>query len=460
MPKNNIRKAVVACMVMLTFACRKDDQSFTYDKINNVTVESASTAITVSALDSLIITPKLIESMPSGEEYTYRWTIGTATYPANKDLRIKVELAPGSYSAVFKATSKKTGISALARYAVTVNGAFYQGWYVVNNKAGKAQLSFIRADDVLFENPAETVNKKTYSGKALSSYATSSLNLIYFFTDQNAYRFNANDLLELSDKQGTLPFASAPFTSVPYYGLSHSQGNFDQYIIADGGLYAGLGPGFFPAEVLKPFSDRFAGDYHLFPAVITPSLTSTFFYDNKYMRFMQVPYLGRDIGIAPATTSASFNLANVGRTMIAFDRGVTNEFYYIMQNSTGRYLMSTTALNPGINQQISNSPDINIASNFATSSVLKQMYYAAGNKIYLYDIIANSSRLIYTFPVDYVIKDIELLRSTSKRLVVAANKGTEGEVYYFDIDALGLFANNTFVKRFEGFGDIVHVNFR
>ncbi|MNX52728.1 hypothetical protein D3C86_834130 [compost metagenome] len=88
------------------------------------------------------------------------------------------------------------------------------------------------------------------------------------------------------------------------------------------------------------------------------------------------------------------------------------------------------------------------------------MYYASGQKIYLYDILANSSRLVYTFPADTKIADLEMLRATSKRLVVALNKGTAGEVYYFDLDNLGNFVGNTYVKKFEGFGEIVHLGYR
>ncbi len=182
---------------------------------------------------------------------------------------------------------------------------------------------------------------------------------------------------------------------------------------------------------------------------------------------MQVEYQGRTIDYSPATAAASFNMANVGKKMIAYDRGISTagnqgiEWYYIMENSAGRHLLSITstagASTPGINQQILNSPEIANADNFATSSVLKQMYYTVGNKIYLYDMLANSSTLIYTFPSGFVIKDIELLRSTSKQLAVGINSGTAGEVYYFDINALGQFANNTYTKKFTGFGEIIQV---
>jgi len=457
-------------MVMLMYACKKDEQQFVYDKINDLTIENTSTTFTVAALDDLIITPKLIESQPEGETYDYAWTISTAAIPTmgtdvisrEKDLKFKVELSPGKYTFIFKATSKKTGIAALSRYTVTVNGAFYGGWYVVGNKDGKLDLSLIRTDDVIFNNPIETVNKKSYPGKALSAYYQSDLGLIYFFSDQGAYRFNGNDLLELTNTSGTLPgFTSLPFKTAPYYQVSFVDvfpNITDQWIVADGGLYAGIGPLFYPNEVLKPFSERLSGDYDLFPGVFPASLSVIYFYDNKNKKFMQTTYGGRDIGNATAT-STSFNMADVGKTMIAFDRGViaTHEYYYIMENTTGRYLMSTVGASPGINLLIANSPEINIAKNFATSSITKQLYYTVDNKIYLYEITTNASRLIYSFPQGSLIKDIEMLRSSSKQLIVATNQGSTGEVYYFDIDAIGEFVDGTYTKKFGGFGEIVQV---
>jgi hypothetical protein len=468
-----IIKCLFACLVMLAFACHKDTQDYTYNEINDLKVQDAVTTFTVAQNDSLIILPNLVESMPGGEEYTYSWTVGTSgttttsVVSAKKDLRIKAVMSPAQYTVIFRAASKKTGISAISRYTVTVQGVFYGGWYVVGNKDGKAKLSLIRTDDVIFDNPIETQNSKTYPGKALYASYSSTIGVLYFFTDQNVYKFNPNDLFELGDLSKTLPgfTTELPFKPSPFY-----LGNqIDQFVIANGGLYMGLGPIFYETEVLKPFSERIPGDYNLFPGVFITS-SYNLFYDNKYKRFMQNVAFARSVDIATATpgTPASpttFDMANVGRTMMAFDKGVANEHYYLMENSSGvRFLMSTTyssttrSAAPGVNFQLSNSPEINSATNFATSTSVKQMYYTVGNKIYLHDINANSARVIYTFPAGYLIKDIELVRTTPQKLVVATNNAAAGEVYYFDISPLGEFVNNTYLKKFAGFGEITQVS--
>ncbi|MNK14783.1 hypothetical protein D3C87_329130 [compost metagenome] len=471
MHKHIFIKSLLTCIVMLVMACQKDEQSFVYEKQNQVAIATNATAFTVTQLDTLKVSPTLTESLPSGEEFSFEWKmyLQTGTDTANilsteKNLKVRINLPPGNYSLRYKVTSKKTGIAALSLYSVTVNGAFYQGWLVSNNKDGKARMSFIRTDDMVFAAPAETVNNTSYPGHAIAAYSGIDRNiaLVLFFTDQGVYRFNANDLMQNGNTTALFPDGKQ-FSTLPVYGLNKLV--TDQYIVSEGGLYAGLGPSFFSGEVLKPYSDRFTGDYSLFPAIISSTQTSSYFYDNKHQRFMQAAYLDRAIAPAAGSSSASFDLGNVGKTMIACDYGVrssaNDEFYFVMENNAGvRYLLSINGTTPGLNQLIGNSPDIATATKFATSSVVKHMYYASGQKIYLYDILANSSRLVYTFPADTKIADLEMLRATSKRLVVALNKGTAGEVYYFDLDNLGNFVGNTYVKKFEGFGEIVHLGYR
>lgn len=463
-------KLIIIVAIMMTFAaCKKSDQLYKYDQINDIKITDAITTFTVPQLDSLIITPTLAETAPAGDSFTYSWKLNastdTTTIAKTKNLRIKVKLSPGIYPIVYKVTSNRNGIYALKQYTITVNGVYPDGWYVVNVKDGKGKVSLIRTDDVIFDNPMEVANNKTYPGKPLSLYNFGKGGFFYYFTDQNAYRFNMNDWLELGDKKTILPDLATPlpFKSAPAFILDASK--FDQFIVADGGLYAGVSGS--AQDNIKPFSQRIPGDYNLFTGIFPNTYDITYFYDNAKMRFMRMNIFSRILEDAPKTTG-SFDMANVGRKMIASDRGKSTlfeeeiEFYFVMQDNGGRYLMSLTYdafgnTLPGINQQFVNSPEIANANNFASSSILKQLYYTVGNNVYLYDMLAQSARLIYTFPAGYVIKDIEMLRSTSKQLVIGVNNGTAGEVYYFNINGQGEFSNGTFAKKFTGFGEIIQV---
>lgn len=463
--KHFLKLCLVTTLFMVAFAACKKDIQDKYKPINDIQINDETTSFTIPQLDSLIIMPTLVETMPAGDSFTYSWKIDSEVISESKNLRIKVTLSPGTYLITYKVTSNKNGIYTLQRYTVVVNGVYPDGWYVVNSKEGNGKVSLIRSDDVIFENPMEVANNKTYPGKPLSLYNFGKGGFFYYFTDQNVYRFNMNDWLEIGDKSSILPNLATPlpFKSAPVFAVNASY--FDQLIVADGGLYAGVSGS--AAENIRPFSQRIPGDYDLFPGVFSNTYDLTYFYNNAEMRFMRMNIFSRILQDAPSTTG-TFNLADVGRKMIAYDRGKSTlfeeeiEYYYIMEDDDGRFLMSLTYgpfgnTLPGVNQKFVNSPEIDRVTKFASSSILKQLYYTVDNKVYLYDMLAESARLIYTFPAGNVIKDIKMLRSTSKQLVIGVNNGTAGEVYYFSLNGQGEFTDGTYDKKFTGFGEIIQV---
>ncbi|MCK7555620.1 PKD-like family lipoprotein [Chitinophaga sedimenti] len=466
--RNRLYIALASALVML-FACQKE-QDFKHTDINKISVVTKDSSFTLTQFDTLRIVTEIRQTKP-GATLNYKWTVYPRTYLAGKavelstekDLKTVVNLSPGTYYVQLDVTDGSTGVVSQIQYGLTVNGAFYEGWIVANNKDGNARLSFIRADDTLMLNAIGTANKKDYPGRVLGVGAglARDISLIYFFTDQGAYRFTANDMFENGTTTSMFPKGKS-FNSKVGYGLTKLLA--DQYIVDSDGLYAGFGPLFYAMDVTSPYSPRLSGDYTLFPYPISSAYYTTYFYDNKYKRFMQIAYLERELLVAGTATGATFDMSNTGKTMIAADLGPFNsssaEFYLVMTDGVNRFLYSLAAGVPAMNQQIGSSPDIAAATAFATSSMLKHMYYAAANKIYLYDMLANSSRLIYTLPAGYEVKDLEMLRSSSKRLVVGTNNGAAGEVYYFDLDNTGNFVNNTYVKKFTGFGEIVQLVYR
>lgn len=455
--------------MILAFSCKKEEGKEKYKTINNLTIETPAESSLIRSLnDSLIITPILKESNPVGDAYSYSWTINDSVVSVQKDLRMLVNLpVKVGYGVVFKATNKTTGVQALYQYTLEVKGTYYAGWFVAHNQEGHARFSFIRADDFVFNNPIEEINKKAYPGTALAIYhalgsrGSTSSGYLFAFTSQGVWRFDRDNLKQIQDISDIVPsFAGFPLTSKPFQADVPPY-QLDQVLILNGGVY--LGPGPFTGDYeLGTFDELSAGDYELYPgAFFLAAVSPSYYYDNKFKRFMILPQQSNVLGVAAATTG-SFDFRAVGRTMLGYDTGNTSsrEYYFIMSDATNvRYLMSALASGsgtvPGINQRI-DGPDINLATKFVTSSVQKQMYYAAGNKIYLYNILTNITQLIYSFPTGYVIKDMR--KSGNTRIVVATNSGAAGEVYYFDLTAVGDFVNNTHAKKYTGFGDILQIS--
>lgn len=464
---NLFKGALLSGVWLAAVSCNKNfEQEFNYNKINEASISADLESYTVTQFDHLSIKPKLNETVPAGDAYTFTWNAylqfnTPVLLSKEKDLEVDVELSPGTYTLQLTATNTTTGIKSFKVFQLVVNGAFQQGWYITHNKEGKPHLSFIRSDKKVFASPAEDINNKVYPGTAISSFY-SSAGFVLMFTTAGAFRFNPDNFMETGSNNQIIPGKTTYKKSAYLMGLY----KIDQYIIDNGGLHAGFGPLLFPDLVADPFTERFPGDYDLFPAVIASQQLSTRFYDNKNRRFVQVEYAGRAITQLAPTATAAYNVADVKKTMIACDLGPNTSasatYYFVMEDENGRYVLSMAGTTPGLNIKVdySKCPGFETATCFATSSVFDHLYYASGNKIYFYVMGNNTAELLYEFPAGYDISQLKMLRSTSKRLAVGANNSAGGEVYYFDIDAVGRFANQTYAEKYSGFGRIEHLSNR
>ena len=470
-------------LVLLTQSCKKDHGNYTYKSLNEVSIKSTDTAFVVQQLDVLKISPVVTESIP-GDNYTYAWTIYLQRTPPNgvdhsttllstkKILDEQISFSPNDYWVLLTVTNEKTKIKAFQRYSLTVSGAFYEGWLVTSNKNNKAMVSFVRKDNMVFYNPISEINGIELEGKALASYSgvIARLSQVNIFTDKNVYRLNADDFKVNGTFDNLFVDGEKSFEN-PYYTVNGI--NTDQYIVDKGAPHATITPNFGPPG---KYSEKFAGpagDYEAFPYFMSGSRFYAVFYDNKNKRFLNTDYNSRTLYTFGSFVGAAYDINNVGKTMIAGDTGPGGEYYLVMKDETDYYFYTFIPKNAspaGVKQLILNSPQIGKATTFASSTALKQMYYAAGNNLYVYDVLANASRMVYQFPAGTNIKDIEMYKGKgwgkfkdpmfNLRLAVATYNGTEGELYYFDLTSTGDFDNQTYSKKFGGFGDILQINYR
>ena len=184
---------------------------------------------------------------------------------------------------------------------------------------------------------------------------------------------------------------------------------------------------------------------------------------------MEIPYFGREITPAANssnTTLSIMDMSNVGKTMIAAEKGRTSYssgvFYFVLEDNEGRYVSGINNSDPSLFQKVLDSrcPEFSKAKLFAASGLFQHMYYAVGNKIYLYNIVANTAELLYSFPGSQTITDIEIKQKTSRTLAVATLNGTSGALNLFDINDLGQFVDGAPKKVFGNLGHIVHISYK
>lgn len=484
MKRNDV--IIILLGLFLLQACKKDLEKVPFKlTTNELTIKLDTLVYTVVTLDSLKIKPVITESKPEGHKFSYSWQVwpnlgdGEMEEISNeKDLNIKVVLAPKDYRFRFIAKDEVTGISYLVHGVIAVISPFNEGWLVTHNSGGKGHLGFIRTlDDKVYLSAIEDVNQKTYD-EAISAYTASfAFNDSYmqgmFLTKTGAYRFDSQSFVELTDNQklffgGT----SMSFNTTAGYGYDGRGGN--QYIFNNGNLYGAIAADFFSGfNFTEKFSTRVPGDYTAFPYLFKfDNLgTSLGFYDNKNKKFRTT-----DGTLAITELTAATGLTGVGMKMIAADLGPSREYLCVMQNeSNSKYYMFTfdgltpTVTTSNVNHEMLNCPDLSTATCFTSSRSVRLLYYSSGNKIYMYDVNANAAKLVYAFPSGYTIKAMEMLKETfkqieytssfhNKRIAVGVDHGIEGEVYYLDLNSVGEIANGTYSKKFTGFGQISHLN--
>lgn len=478
-------------IALIQLSCTKDKGNYTYTDINTIKISVTGTTFNIEQLDRLTITPSLEESKPNEQnQYSYEWLIYPARSPVisgtqeqkeiaillstNKDLDVVISQPPNSYFLQYNVINNQTGIKSSQRFNVNVTALFYEGWLVMTNMDNLAKLSFIRSDDAISLDPLKNANNTSLKGKGIASYSAvgPQISNIFIFTNEEILRLAANDLTIEANQDNI--FTESPQGYTPFFSLSSSSG--EQFIISNGKLHATtVNSPWFGAP--SKYSVRYGGESNnVFPFLFHGDKTYISVYDMDKKRFLHAAMFNRSLQTFTTNPNDNYDLANVGNTMIAADLGTKKVFDIIMKNDNNQFYYY--AYNPSENKPavsyhvIKDSPSIDEAISFASSSAIKHIYYATQDKIYLYDILANSARLVYQFPSDTKMKMISMYKhkgwgstnavdpAFNKRLVVATNTETEGKVYYFNISPTGDFENQTFNKVFTGFAEIEHINYR
>ncbi len=128
------------------------------------------------------------------------------------------------------------------------------------------------------------------------------------------------------------------------------------------------------------------------------------------------------------------------------------------ENDNDCFFYGFNFANPSFVQAIENSPNVYKSPVFLFSTIRNQLYYAADNAVYLYDISANFSRVVYMFAPGENVSTMELQDNTD--LQVATYDGSEGKLYGFKVSNTGDLVDFNYVSKYEGFGKIIKLVYK
>ena len=474
----HIQVIIFFLLAVVIWGCKEEDFK-AYKEIDEFSIISPQdTSISLVQLEDLVIRPTL-KGLNPDKQYTYQWRLymGDAydVIATTKDLNIPIELVPEDYTIQLIVTESSSGIKAISQlFNLKVTGAFPEGWLVGNNVNGKGQLSFIRiSDQEIFYNPLEEINGKVYPEKLVSSlsgvmtsFFYGSFKQLFYFTPNGLRVFDPETMLEISALNDYF-YKPMSFNEKPAYGVNGL--NADQYLVSDGNLYAANGTNFGLNDAFGTFSDRFEGDYVMFPFVFPNSSQITYFYDNKNKRFMSGSFQGRELSVpSSGTTNGQYNLNNIKRTMLGADATLNNNYLALMGDGNAYYiyafrLRTAAAIATGYYTQLSSPIEVNNLTGFAAASDIERAYYSSNQKIFKVSAANGTVTEIYSLSEGGQIVDLKMLKTgtdENRQLTIAVNKGGEGEVHCIYIDDFGDLDKNRVPKVYSGFGTITNLSYR
>lgn len=497
---------MLAAATVAASGCYTNTDEVDYRTVNEVTVsdEMSAEEIVVDRFETLTLTPTITQTMASGEDnLEFEWKIRENTTPRDpypyyelgdsRNLSVEVDAAVGIHRIVYSVTDRTTGVSTYLYYDLRVIGEYTEGWTILEETAEGGDISMILptgrvARNIYSKENGEYLQTPCVS-LAIPNYGEY-LHKMLIFTASGGIETSLEEFTALSGLAdwfvaGTEP---APENTKPQF--------YDAFIydwrglIIDGQYHVQIKGGFpgdpaFGGALPAPEDpDGMRRDYYLAPfighgaASYATASPVQFVYDNMNQRFMYGYLNGLTVAMQhyPADSENAWDPSDVGMTMKHMDESNTAYMHNaVMEDEAGEQWLlrcDGTAV-----VTTSNIPAASRHNRFAASATkmpgqlkgfttamsskrLDHMYFAIGNKIYHYDTPANTCSEGYAFGANE--RPVVMRSKTtggSETLYVATFDGTEGRVYYFDLEPTGKLPE-TYSERFEGFGKIVDMKYK
>lgn len=494
-------KKLLICILAGTLvgavSCYKDKGNYSYHDINEVSFSQIDTASGYAVFigDSLKISPKLNESKP-GTDYTYEWSFfdnikGDRILSREKDLKIKVNEIPGTYSLQYRVVDKSNGRLFHVRTNVTVRTAVYEGYLVLNNVDGKSRLDMLSYDATngSFNQITDVLQQMGSSlppqGKPIKVVATRVVNAfnwsdstygIYMITEDGTNRVNPetfdyhptyNIRYEIV---GDIPQGFKADNLVPdpafYYVTLFLYSNYNVYV-------RGGGPEMYSLPVNKLEGQP---PFRAAPFLVSTSSQYLVMFDIDTRKFNMLSNLAgfTAVPVPVATQPGQLNYPS-GKDLVWMGK-TTNSYVYAITKDVGGSTCYLTKFIPGqlpVYSKPINGTDIANATQFAVGATPEYLFYSAGGKVYEYDLYTETSKLMLdkgASTVTYLAfqpfspnRNPATYGQWQRWLTVGFNdpagpSGANGTLEQYSVpdanEALAL------QKKWTGFGNIVSVSYR
>lgn len=483
---------IIAAFVLLvvTGGCYKDKGNYSYVSIDTVRIayDAAGRAYTVLQFDTLRIKPVITLSAGSTEALLkYEWSarqvdpsVASQQFPITilsnrRNLDTAVSLAAANYLVTFKATDTVTGISSYLFYDVAVTSSFSEGWLLMEQTGAGGDVAIITSAGKLLDKVYSQVNGVSLPADVRKVEVSSKR------SPMEIYLMSENDGVEVSPvsfakiKSFNNWFFYPPAVKKPQYNQYLTDGSANCGVAINNGLVHIRRFGGFPPPVLYGAEILLDGKtgYKMAPWVLRGNFNAALylaaFYETTGKRFIGLrggtyDLDGNLVHFSAPDASAAFDPDNVGMDLLYMGAGREAVIYNaVMKSGTDAYLLQlnlNVAQSARLKQKM-NAPGAADLTAAVSSLLLDYVYYASGNKLYMYEIGPNTASVIYEFPAGEAVTTLAIDpdRSATEMLATTWN-GTTGKAYKFNLDITGKPENNTFAAKYEGLGKVISTKYK
>jgi len=485
-------------------SCKKDIGNYNYTELNELKeIDGLPKEITAVYSKPFKVTPQIkFTQDPNFDEskYTFEWSYSgfnglggfkLFSLAQTKDLNLVMRVVAGIYNAYYSITEKASGVKYTTKFILRVVNEINEGWIMMNEANGKARVDMLSLNtnnnfDLIIDLLATTGSELKLEGKPIMTYTYSTGTLIgpdginyglYFGTDQGTTKVDPNSFQWTK----TMGLTYEMYGNIPagfYADLIQQRKSSAAYMIGNGNAYyyERVQSIFYSSPISYISAEQkefkvapFIGANHDAP------LSVTIFYDKTNRRFV------KHSGTAATCTTMPDPPAN--QKLFSFSTGMDmlymrwisfngGEVFAFLKdpNNNKRYL---ARFNPTNNTQSYYSEivgtDFNNAELYAVSPEFAYIFYSIGSKLYQYDMIYKTTKLMADFGNQkisylnfYEFKNASKYKDGNKLMIglydPVKNDGTEGSLNIYTVP--GLNANIILEKTYSGFGRIKSLTYR
>lgn len=483
-------------LLFLSLSCTNTDEgNYNYNEINEITASGIEKNYTVYSGDHLTITPNLNVTLDDGKDpdrYTYEWVainplksisdqksvIGTT-----KNLEVDVKLAPAEYKLYYFVKDKVSGVSWQQEpVTLSVISSIYEGWLVVGDDTeGKARLDMV----AILPNVAEpriTIDALEKSGSELKLKGKA-VNVSCFKNPLSGALMTG--IYVTASESGTSRIDQDSFSWVPSQNISYEildtsfSSNFgvdfmtsvwsgENFLYSKGNIYY-----FYRVQQIRYSLPQNKVDTEIKPFYASPFIAvnsgflgSPVFYDRDGKRFLRYNCISSICSKIPSPTGmgALLDWNNTNSDLIYMTSTSYNggeNFAVLKNNSTGKFnlLRFNTSLVQAYYKEILNAPDFDKASKFAVSPDSGYLFYTVGSKLYEYDFVSQSAKLMIDKGADEITYiGFHPSAKTFANMLVLGSYGVSGKLEVYQVPPIN--GNLILNKSYSGLCKIVDVAYR